>query len=97
MKHLKRFDEDSKFSVEPNIKKRPREKDIDSIFGQKYSYYVPDDVIRYMRKSPKRIIERLVRIYGEEQVRKYVDMAVEPKKSDMMPADDISRDGYDNE
>jgi hypothetical protein len=43
-----------------------REKDIKSLFGDKYSKYIPNDVIRYMRKNPSAVFERLYKIYGEE-------------------------------
>ena len=45
---------------------QPREKDIQSIFGDTYSRYIPNDVIRYMRKNPAAIFQRLFDIYGEE-------------------------------
>lgn len=72
----KKLNED-KFSVEPEISRQPRERDIDNLFG-KYTYHVPDDVIRYMRKNPALIVKRLVDIYGEEKMRHYIDMAAKP-------------------
>ena len=72
----KKLNED-KFSVEPDIPRQPREKDIDRLF-RKYTYHVPDDVIRYMRKNPALIIKRLVDIYGEDKVKQYVDSALKP-------------------
>ncbi len=68
---------EDKFSVEPDTLRRPREKDIDALFG-KYTYHVPDDVIRYMRKNPALIIKRMVNIYGKDAVMKYVNMATKP-------------------
>lgn len=76
-KSIERKLNEDKFSVEPDIPRQPREKDIDSLFG-KYTYHVPDDVIRYMRKNPALIIKRLVDIYGEDKVKQYVDNAVKP-------------------
>lgn len=55
----------SEFSVEPNISKTPRESELEDVFG-KYSGEIPADVIRYMRKNPKLVIQRLFDIYGEK-------------------------------
>ena len=49
------------------------------MFG-KYTYHVPDDVIRYMRKNPALIIKRLVDIYGEDKVRQYIDGTLKPNE-----------------
>ena len=76
-KSIERKLNEDKFSVEPDIPRQPRERDIDNLFG-KYTYHVPDDVIRYMRKNPALIIKRLVDIYGEDKVKYYVDNAVKP-------------------
>lgn len=51
-----------------------REKDIKSLFGDKYSKYIPNDVIRYLRKNPSTVFERLYKIYGEESYT-YLDKA----------------------
>jgi hypothetical protein len=76
-KSIERKLNEDKFSVEPDVPRQPRERDIDNLFG-KYTYHVPDDVIRYMRKNPALIIKRLVDIYGEDKVKQYVDNAVKP-------------------
>ena len=57
--------ESGDYSVEPGIPTLPREKDVKGVFGQKYGAYIPNDVLRYMRKSPARIFERLYELYGE--------------------------------
>jgi hypothetical protein len=80
-KSIERKLNEDKFYVEPDVPRQPREKDIDGIFG-KYSYHVPDDVIRYMRKNPSLIIKRLVDIYGEDKVRQYIDGTVIPNEMD---------------
>jgi len=82
---------EDKFSVEPEILRRPRERDIDNLFG-KYTYHVPDDVIRYMRKNPALIVKRLLDIYGEDKLMNYVDMARNPKEMDMRLDNDALRD-----
>jgi hypothetical protein len=43
-----------------------REVEVKGIFGPKYSRYIPNDVIRYMRKNPSLIFERLYKMYGED-------------------------------
>jgi len=82
---------EDKFSVEPEVPRRPREMEIDRLFG-KYTYHVPDDVIRYMRKNPALIIKRLLDIYGEDKLMKYVDMARNPKEMEMRLDNDSLRD-----
>lgn len=62
-------DEDD-FTVEPHIKMIPREKQIQGMFG-KYEEQIPNDVLRYMRKNPQLIMNRLVNIYGD----KFLDFA----------------------
>jgi hypothetical protein len=57
--------ESGDYSIEPGIPTLPREKDVRGVFGQKYGAYIPNDVLRYMRKSPARIFERLYELYGE--------------------------------
>ena len=78
-KSIERKLNEDKFSVEPDVPRQPRERDIDNLFG-KYTYHVPDDVIRYMRKNPALIIKRLVDIYGEDKVKQYVDGVVKPNE-----------------
>lgn len=43
----------------------PREEEIEGVFGQ-YGEEIPPSVLRYMRKNPKRIIERLYDVYGQQ-------------------------------
>lgn len=61
------------FSVEPHIRMQPREKEIESLFG-KYDEQIPSDILRYMRKNPQLIMDRLAKIYGEKFI-KYADKA----------------------
>jgi len=82
---------EDKFSVEPEVPRQPRETEIDRLFG-KYTYHVPDDVIRYMRKNPALIVKRLLDIYGEDKLMNYVDMARNPKEMDMRLDNDGLRD-----
>jgi hypothetical protein len=57
---------ESDYTVEPELGTFPREKEVKSIFGQKYGSYVPADVLRYLRKNPALIFKRLYEIYGEK-------------------------------
>lgn len=62
-----------KFTVEPHIKMTQREKDIEGLFG-KYSEQIPADILRYMRKNPQLVMNRLSIIYGKDFL-KYADNA----------------------
>ena len=70
MRNLKRIIREvlseSDYTVEPELGTFPREKEVKSIFGQKYGSYVPADVLRYLRKNPALIFKRLYEIYGEK-------------------------------
>jgi len=48
-----------------NYRQSPREKDIESVFGQ-YREEIPPSVLRYMRKNPEKIVKRLYDIYGQQ-------------------------------
>ncbi len=61
------------FSVEPHVKMQPREKEIETLFGR-YDEQIPADILRYMRKNPQLIMDRLAKIYGEKFI-KYADKA----------------------
>lgn len=58
------------FSVEPNVRMQPREKEIEGLFG-KYDEQIPADILRYMRKNPQLLMNRLAKIYGK----KFLDYA----------------------
>jgi len=53
------------------FKKLPREKGIEDVFGV-YGEEMPPAIIRYMRKNPKYIIQRLYDLYGKEVFDKYI-------------------------
>jgi hypothetical protein len=73
--------ESGDYSIEPGIPTLPREKDVRGVFGQKYGAYIPNDVLRYMRKSPARIFERLYELYGERAF-EYLNKAKEKTMKD---------------
>ena len=56
--------------MEPHVRITPREKDIEGLFG-KYSDQIPADILRYMRKNPQSVMDRLSVIYGK----KFLDYA----------------------
>jgi hypothetical protein len=43
-----------------------RERQAKSLFGDKYGQYIPNDVIRYLRKNPSQFIKRLYQMYGDK-------------------------------
>jgi hypothetical protein len=49
-----------------DFKPTPREKQLQGVFGDMYGEDVPPVVIRYMRKNPEKIIQRLYDVYGEK-------------------------------
>jgi hypothetical protein len=63
---VKKIINEQDYSTDIERGTQPRERDIKSVFGTKYGAYIPNDVLRYMRKSPKQIFERLYDIYGDK-------------------------------
>jgi len=61
------------------FKKLPREKGIEDVFGV-YGEEMPSSIIRYMRKNPKYIIQRLYDLYGKEVFDKYIPRDDEQNK-----------------
>ena len=51
-----------------------RERQAKSLFGDKYGQYIPNDVIRYLRKNPSQFIKRLYQMYGDK-IYDYLDKA----------------------
>ena len=43
-----------------------RERQAKSLFGDKYGAYIPNDVIRYIRKNPSQFFKRLYQMYGDK-------------------------------
>ena len=64
------------FTVEPKIGKTPRESELENVFG-KYSGTIPADIVRYMRKNPKIVINRLLDIYGPKMLEYMTDMVID--------------------
>ena len=64
------------FSIEPKIGKTPRESELEDVFG-KYSGQIPADIVRYMRKNPKIVINRLLDIYGPKMLEYMTDIVID--------------------
>jgi len=64
----------------------PREGDIEDVFGQ-YSEEIPPSVLRYMRKNPKAIIQRLYKVYGQ-QMFDYISQNLQTPELDLEVSDD---------
>ena len=75
---------------------QPREKGVKTIFGDKYSRYIPNDVIRYMRKNPALIFERLFDLYGEDAYM-YLDKAKEKMGDSSEPMMEQDMDDEEDE
>lgn len=56
-----------------------RERQVKSLFGDKYGSYIPNDVIRYIRKSPSQFFKKLYQMYGDAAY-DYLDKAKERTK-----------------
>jgi len=95
---------ESDYSTDIERSTQPREKQIKSAFGPTYSNYLPNDVIRNMRKNPSALFQRLFDVYGEEAFR-YLEKGRDKRGGSsssmdepMIPSMDESvEDDYDEE
>lgn len=85
---LKKLNE-QEFSVEPNVPMTKREKELEKVFGS-YGGEVPTDVLRYMRKNPRLVLQRMFDIYGE----KLMDYLPYPEDEIEMPDMVSEQDDY---
>ena len=60
------FPEATSEKYEEYLKKYPREKEIEGVFG-KYGGKIPPEVLQYLRKNPKSVINRLQNIPGYDK------------------------------
>jgi hypothetical protein len=86
------------YSTDVDRPTQPREKQIKSSFGPTYSNYLPNDVIRYMRKNPTEFFKKLFKIYGEDAYM-YLDKAKEQMgdSSEPMMEQDMDDDEEEEE
>lgn len=71
---IKRVINEGDYSVDIDRPTSGRERDVKSMFGDKYGSYIPNDVIRYLRKSPAQLFKKLYEIYGDKAY-DYLDKA----------------------
>ena len=57
---------ESDYSTDIERSTQPREFQVKDIFGPTYSRYIPNDVIRNMRKNPSALFQKLCDVYGEK-------------------------------
>jgi hypothetical protein len=43
-----------------------KERQAKSLFGDKYGSYIPNDVIRYIRKNPAQFFKKIYQMYGDK-------------------------------
>jgi hypothetical protein len=79
------------FTQDPERTIQSREMDLDNIFG-KYYREVPEDVIRYMRKNPALIFQRLYDTYGDKAY-DYLDRASEKKNKMFVKEGEVLKGG----
>ena len=71
---IKRVISESDYSTDVERPTSDRERQAKSLFGDKYGSYIPNDVIRYIRKSPAQLFKRLYDMYGDKAY-EYLDQA----------------------
>lgn len=62
---VKRVLSESDYSTDVERPTSDRERQAKSLFGDKYGSYIPNDVIRYIRKSPSQFFKKLYQMYGD--------------------------------
>jgi hypothetical protein len=73
-KIIKRVISESDYSTDVDRPTSDREKQAKSLFGDKYGNYVPNDVIRYIRKNPSQFFKKIYEMYGDRAY-DYLDKA----------------------
>jgi hypothetical protein len=58
-----------------------RERQVKSLFGDKYGSYIPNDVLRYIRKNPTQFIIKIYQMYGDK-VYDYLDKVKKDSNKD---------------
>ena len=71
---IKRVISESDYSTDVERPTSDRERQAKSLFGDKYGSNIPNDVIRYIRKSPAQLFKRLYDMYGDKAY-EYLDKA----------------------
>ena len=71
---VKRVISESDYSTDVERPTSDREKQAKSLFGDKYGSYIPNDVIRYIRKNPAQFFKKIYEMYGDRAY-DYLDKA----------------------
>lgn len=71
---IKRVIVESDYSSDSERPTSDRERQAKSIFGDKYGSYIPNDVIRYIRKNPAQFFKKIYDMYGDRAY-EYLDKA----------------------
>jgi hypothetical protein len=71
---IKRVISESDYSTDVERPTSDRERQAKSLFGDKYSSYIPNDVIRYIRKNPAQLFKKIYEMYGDRAY-DYLDKA----------------------
>jgi hypothetical protein len=71
---IKRVISESDYSTDVERPTSDRERQAKSLFGDKYSSYIPNDVIRYIRKNPAQFFKKIYEMYGDRAY-DYLDKA----------------------
>jgi hypothetical protein len=62
---VKRVISESDYSTDVERPTSDRERQAKSLFGDKYGSYIPNDVIRYIRKNPTQFFKKIYEMYGD--------------------------------
>lgn len=73
---IKRVISESDYSTDVERPTSDRERQAKSLFGDKYGSYIPNDVIRYIRKNPSQFFKKIYEMYGDRAY-DYLDKAKE--------------------
>jgi hypothetical protein len=71
---IKRVISESDYSTDVERPTSDRERQAKSLFGDKYGSYIPNDVIRYIRKNPAQFFKKIYSMYGDKAY-EYLDKA----------------------
>jgi hypothetical protein len=71
---IKRVISESDYSTDVERPTSDRERQAKSLFGDKYGSYIPNDVIRYIRKNPAQFFKKVYEMYGDRAY-DYLDKA----------------------
>jgi hypothetical protein len=71
---IKRVISESDYSTDVERPTSDRERQAKSLFGDKYGSYIPNDVIRYIRKNPAQFFKKIYGMYGDKAY-EYLDKA----------------------